>query len=319
MGNKKKKQMEFRYYEIPYGEPVLALLGEQWNQSYGFDRNQKLVTDLHFHNLMEIGCCYEGTGELVLEEKKYPFCGGMISVIPGKFPHTTLSPGGEVSRWEFLFLDVQKIVEELYGQDRRLSEWILSRCSRGAFCKSREEAPELYRLVVMILQEMDEKKERYQEAVRGLLGALLVEISRNSKENSAGEENGLRETAGRQHLSRAFEYVSLHYMHEIRAEDLAEACHVSESHLRRLFAQSMGMSPMDYVNCIRIERACQRMKQTEESIAATAAQSGFVSVSTFNRNFRRVLGVTPREWKKSPENYQGRLAQYRIEYYDGWE
>ena len=168
MGNKKKKQMEFRYYEIPYGEPVLALLGEQWNQSYGFDRNQKLVTDLHFHNLMEIGCCYEGTGELVLEEKKYPFCGGMISVIPGKFPHTTLSPGGEVSRWEFLFLDVQKIVEELYGQDRRLSEWILSRCSRGAFCKSREEAPELYRLVVMILQEMDEKKERYQEAVRGI-------------------------------------------------------------------------------------------------------------------------------------------------------
>ena len=117
----------------------------------------------------------------------------------------------------------------------------------------------------MILQEMDEKKERYQEAVRGLLGALLVEISRNSKENSAGEESGLRETAGRQHLSRAFEYVSLHYMHEIRAEDLAEACHVSESHLRRLFAQSMGMSPMDYVNYIRIERACQRMKQTEES------------------------------------------------------
>ena len=61
------------------------------------------------------------------------------------------------------------------------------------------------------------------------------------------------------------------------------------------------------------------MKQTEEPIAATAAQSGFVSVSTFNRNFRRVLGVTPREWKKSPENYQGRLTQYRIEYYDGWE
>ena len=318
MGNKKKKQMEFRYYEIPYGEPVLALLGEHWNQPYGFDRDHQLVTDLHFHNLMEIGCCYEGTGELVLEAEKYAFCGGMVSVIPRKFPHTTLSPGGEVSRWEFLFLDIEKIAEELYGQDRRMYEWILSRCGRGAFCRNKAEAPELYRLVVMILQEMSRKRERYQEVVRGLLGALLVEIARNTGENPTGMERSLGERTGAQHLFSAFEYVSLHYTQEIRARDLAAACHMSESHLRRLFAQAMGMPPMDYVNYVRIEKACQRMKTTEESIAATAAQSGFVSVSAFNRNFRRILGVTPREWKKSPENYQGRLAQYRIAYHDGW-
>ena len=55
------------------------------------------------------------------------------------------------------------------------------------------------------------------------------------------------------------------------------------------------------------------------SIAGAAAHSGFSSAATFQRNFRRIMGISPKEWKKSPENYQGRLAQYRITYYDGWE
>ena len=50
MSKKKKPKMEYRYYEIPAGSPVLALLGEKWIQNYG--RN---IDYLHFHNHLEIG------------------------------------------------------------------------------------------------------------------------------------------------------------------------------------------------------------------------------------------------------------------------
>ena len=47
---RKKPKMEFRYYQMPAGSPILALLGQKWVQNYGND-----VDYLHFHNYLAIG------------------------------------------------------------------------------------------------------------------------------------------------------------------------------------------------------------------------------------------------------------------------
>lgn len=64
---RKKDNLEFRYYDIPHGEPLLALYGDDWIRPYGYDKNLKPIVDLHFHNLMEVGWCCYGAGEIVLE------------------------------------------------------------------------------------------------------------------------------------------------------------------------------------------------------------------------------------------------------------
>ena len=51
-----KENVEFRYYEIPQGMPVLPLLGEKWITRYGAD-------PMHFHNYLELGYCYSGKGD----------------------------------------------------------------------------------------------------------------------------------------------------------------------------------------------------------------------------------------------------------------
>ena len=56
-----KKQVEFRYYDIPQGDIVLPLTGEGWNKEYGEGRDK-----LHFHNYFEVGHCYAGEGEMIL-------------------------------------------------------------------------------------------------------------------------------------------------------------------------------------------------------------------------------------------------------------
>lgn len=109
MGRKKKSKIEFRYYRMPEDVPFLALLGEKWVQHYGRD-----VDYLHFHNYLEIGYCYSGTGTLVLGEKNYHFTGNQFSVIPNNYPHTTDSAPGTVSKWEYLFIDVDMILEQFY-------------------------------------------------------------------------------------------------------------------------------------------------------------------------------------------------------------
>ena len=81
MGKKKKDTMELRFYEVPQNEYVLALLGDSWIRDYGHDES-----NLHFHNLMEIGYCKHGTGELILNEESKPYEPVMVSIIPQNYP-----------------------------------------------------------------------------------------------------------------------------------------------------------------------------------------------------------------------------------------
>ena len=100
--------MELRYYKMPEGSPILALLGQKWIQNYGND-----VDYLHFHNHLEIGFCYEGQGFLILGEDKVQFHGRELTVIPQNYPHTTNSDLGTISRWEYLFIDVEGFMDRV--------------------------------------------------------------------------------------------------------------------------------------------------------------------------------------------------------------
>ena len=75
MAKKKKDSIEYRYYEIGQDECVLALFGESWIRDYGHD-----VDGFHFHNLMEVGVCHEGRGDMSYEEGNVPYAPGTITV-----------------------------------------------------------------------------------------------------------------------------------------------------------------------------------------------------------------------------------------------
>ena len=104
---KKKQVAEFRYYKMPENCALFALLGEKWRQKYERD-----IDYLHFHNYLEIGYCYEGDGRMVLGEEEIQYQGGDFTVIPSNFLHTTNSAPGRLSSWEYLFVDVEKLIEK---------------------------------------------------------------------------------------------------------------------------------------------------------------------------------------------------------------
>ena len=152
---------------------------------------------------------------------------------------------------------------------------------------------------------------------KALLGCLLLEITRlnyTNKETRADAEQG-RITCI---VSRAMDYISDHYMEPIRVEQLAKYSHLSETHFRRVFTEYMHMGPLEYINTVRIRTACEHLKKTEEPVADIAHKWGFTTNSTFNRNFKQMMGVTPVEWRKRPENYEQRLLNYEIHTEKGW-
>ena len=139
---RKKPKMEFRYYQMPAGSPILALLGQKWRQNYG-----RGVDYLHFHNYLEIGFCYEGAGAFDSGRGYGAFSmEESLSVLPPNYPHTTNSDPGDLSQWEYLFIDVEgflrkfldnpvkaeKMIQRIYSKPLFLER------SRQYFCSSQD-------------------------------------------------------------------------------------------------------------------------------------------------------------------------------------
>lgn len=120
------------------------------------------------------------------------------------------------------------------------------------------------------------------------------------------------------HIAAALEYVAQNYSQEIRVSDLADICGMSETHFRRVFQSYVNMTPMDYVNLSRIQKACELLKKSDLSMDMVAARCGFATTSTFNRNFRKFLNISPYQWKIDPGNYESRLLDFKISALKGW-
>jgi len=284
-------------------------MGKKWIQVYGEN-----IDNQHFHNLLEIGLCHYGDGDLVLEDEFYRFGPGMISCIPANYLHVTRSDDGVMAFWEFLFIDVEQALKDCGKRNVQEARDIIEAIHKNAFFIKPEENPMIATIVRSIFDEMQDKKEHYNDCVKGLVYALLFEIARfngRPATSNKGKNGGLQ-------LERAIEYVEAHYQENFKILDLAMECHMSETHFRRVFQEKMNMTPVEYVNFVRVKKACELIDKTDISMEEVAERVGFVTPSTFNRNFRRIIGTSPYQWKKRPDNHEGKLLEYKISALKGW-
>lgn len=308
---KKKRRMEYRYYDMPSGSYVLPLLGKGWEQEYGVGIREML----HFHNYLEIGYCYNGDGELIIEDRVYQYHGSMFSVIPANIPHTTNSRPGHICKWEFLFIDIEGFIKNEMHMDAMREGAVLSVINRRGTLKSEQNHGVMSRLILNIIRECREQSIYYTESIKGYLYALVIEMMRLADER----EKSLHTQRVSAYIKSALDYIQVHYMESLRVEDIAMASGLSESHFRRIFEEAMNMKPLDYVNLVRVDRACIMMAKEDLSMEEISFRVGYQTQSTFNRNFKRLTGYSPHQWKRKENSHEGILKNYQISALKGWE
>ncbi len=99
-------------------------------------------------------------------------------------------------------------------------------------------------------------------------------------------------------LKKAIAYIRLNYQSEITMQDVAEHAGISERYLRRLFSQYLNLSPLEYLNQMRINKAVELLRNTEMSVKEVCYLCGFQSPQYFSRIFKQQMGVSPREITK---------------------
>lgn len=307
---RRKPTIELRYYELPEHEPVLTLTGEDWVRPYG-----DTADNLHFHNLMEIGICRWGEGEVVLDEQVVPYQAGMVTLIPANCLHTTISRDGGLNYWEYMFFDPKEVLQRAFSENELFAEAVARRLSSEAKALPGEMCGALTQLLQMVLAEYPADAAYHTETVYSLLTALLLKAARLY----TSDEPIQRPVAtGLQQIMPALEYINRHYMNPLLIGELAAQCLLSEAHLRRKFKEYLNMSPNDYLTMVRIRHGCDLLNTTACPMQEVALRVGYQSVSSFDRNFQKLTGMSPYQYKKKSKDYKGKLLDYRISAKKGW-
>jgi transcriptional regulator GlxA family with amidase domain len=104
-------------------------------------------------------------------------------------------------------------------------------------------------------------------------------------------------------LGQVIAFISDHYREPLDNGQLAKVAGLSERTFERRFRRHYGRSPQQYIKRVRVRMACHALVYTDQSIALIAAEHGFADQSYFTREFRDVIGQTPRDYRRS---FQGR-------------
>lgn len=99
-------------------------------------------------------------------------------------------------------------------------------------------------------------------------------------------------------LSAAIRYASQHYAERITNCDLANACGLSVRAFERQFSATYNSSPHDYIRQMRVRMSCSALVFSTGSIAEVASKFGFADQSHFAKEFRRVMGETPSQYRE---------------------
>lgn len=313
MAKSKKIITEYRPYELSTTFPVLLLSGDKWYIS------EIKSGRLHFHNCLEIGICLSHKGFMEFAGKKQEFEAGDITCVPRYLQHTTYSATSAKSFWSYMFFDTDVLFQRMSNNASLISELSMVDFTNFQYIMPKEQYPMIHFLATKAASELECKPPHYQDYAASLLFNLCMEILRVQKQlkivpaeiTKTPNDNSLV-------ILPALDYIEKNYMHQFSIDYLAELCHLSGTHFRRIFNETIGTSPLDFTNHTRIKKACAFLKTSQESILYISEQVGFHSISSFNRCFSGYMGTSPRDWRKQVMLLDGKVEVGSVVEYQGW-
>lgn len=124
--------------------------------------------------------------------------------------------------------------------------------------------------------------------IEGLVTELLVNFSRGK----------IKYISTPYYLRKVVLYINELYHTSPSLSELADLVQVSPEHLVREFKKAFNVTIGDYMRTVRINKACEMLKNTKKELAEIAIDAGFTDQSHFTRVFKKIIGTTPQVYRK---------------------
>ncbi len=128
------------------------------------------------------------------------------------------------------------------------------------------------------------------ESVASLLISLFAMLPAD-RDGTPGDSRSI--------ASQAMFWLDEHYQHKFSLDALANELGKSRSYVSRKFHAETGEKIHDYLNTLRLRKACECLLHSDESVRDIAARVGFSDVTWFISSFKRGIGETPLQYRKN--------------------
>ena len=112
------------------------------------------------------------------------------------------------------------------------------------------------------------------------------------------EEYNFSKSFTAQHYKQVLDYIAINYGDNILLEDMAAQANLSPAHFSRLFKQTIGQSPYQFLMAYRVEQAKKMLDKPNALMIDIALYCGFSDQAHFSRTFKKIEGLTPKQYRK---------------------
>jgi len=164
--------------------------------------------------------------------------------------------------------------------------------SRGRLRPTVAQRMAITEIIRQMLAEVNRQAPGYRTKVLALFTQLLVDLARYYQESACKPSVQLVQ------IGAVISKMEQDYALPLSIRELAEVANMSERNLARRFREGMGMAPVEYLLHLRMRRAAHLLRDTTRSIAEIATAVGIDNGNYFSRQFKRIMGVSPRELRR---------------------
>lgn len=257
--------------------PLIQLHDSHIHYSCASARHRDVNCVPHLHHSMEVILVNEGTLNMTVSSREYQIPAGSGIFVPSFEVHAFDSP--TPNRCHVLMF-TQDLVPQFFTFLQTSTPQIhLFTPSPAAFSLSDSHLPE------------EENHPDYFTAM-AVLSPLLAEILAQCRFAPGCSRQG-------DSFYKTVTYMNEHFLEDISLTSTAKAVGLHPVTLSRLFSEKFKSSFSGYLNYLRCSHAARLLKNSGDSCAQIALQSGFGSIRSFNRAFQELYGTTPTQFRRA--------------------
>ncbi len=280
-------------------KPSLQALKTNANESVATYWVRSHAFGFHWHYHPEIELCYvhKGAGTRMIGDSVREFSEGDLVLVGSNLPHTWISQHYANASIDNMQVFVVQFLPELFTETLlHLPEFthvatLLKAISQGIFFENA--LPVKEKLLQLDIGNSVDKLLKLIEILNLLSVEKTIEpLTSKNYSPFLTQENAKR-------MQDIFSHIHLHFSEKISLNQIADIACMNESSFCRYFKQNTGQTLTDYINDLRISKACQLLIETKESITEIAQKVGFNSFTNFNKSFVFRKNISPRGFRKS--------------------
>ena len=234
---------------------------------------------MHVHDVVEMVCLKKGSMAMTIGGEKIFLSAGDIAVAFPTVPHSYDEVSEDAEGLTLIF--VPGVIQEFHPAFRTM-------VPKSAWIPQRVQHNQVALLVDQMLMLTEEEMKQLRLGYLHLLVAYLMPAM-NLVSVNRHVEMGLS--------YQVFHYISQHFTEPLSLESVAHALGISRIHLSHIFSQQLHINFRQYINTLRIDRACALLRDPANSISQIAYLCGYGNPRTFHRAFLSQCNMPPKQYR----------------------